>query len=364
MTRGDHKSETHIHPDLAWVESIKLQDEVLCVNNLLQDVRLGDAALQNIQTEAVRLVEGFRADPKLKSLLDAFLQEYGLSPDDDTRDALIADKIAPGDWAAHLGEGSTLLVNASTWGLVVTGKVISKEQSWMQTPATLIRGLTSRMGEPVIRVAVGRAMKILGGEFVLGETIKSAIKRGQKAFGSEQIYSFDMLGEGARTEADALRYLESYSLAIAEAAKMGEVGKVMWRSGVSVKLSALFPRYEFAHRGQVLEIVGQRILRLAKEAQTANIKLTIDAEEADRLGLSLEVFSHSSLWQTRPQGYFLGFLFGERPKLRVHGPFGERGLLGRRNQTRARIGVGGLSGFHPQIYDGLILYGLRSGHAG
>ena len=303
----NYKDSSHSSRQVEWVNALKLQPENEVVEALLADVQPDDAALIDIQVNAAALVDRFRANPKLKSLLDAFLQEYGLSnnegialmclaeallrvPDAETRDDLIADKIAPRNWAAHLGEGTTLLVNASTWGLLMTGKVISQGQPWMRKPASLINRLTARMGEPVIRVAVGRAMKILGGEFVLGETIKSAIRRGQKAFGRSQIYSFDMLGEGARTETDAMRYLQSYSDAIAGVASMAEDGEVKSRSGVSVKLSAIYSRYEFANRDDVLNVVVTRLSRLVEEARAANVKLTVDAEEADRLGLSLEVF--------------------------------------------------------------------------
>lgn len=303
----DYVAEPQAARPVKWVDAVKLQPEKEAVAALLADVRPDDAALADIQANAAILVEKFRANPKLKSLLDAFLQEYGLSnsegvalmclaeallrvPDVETRDDLIADKIAPGDWAAHLGKGTTLLVNASTWGLLMTGKVVSPGQSWMQKPASVVARLTARMGEPVIRVAVGRAMKILGGEFVLGETIEKAIARGRKTFGAEQIYSFDMLGEGARTEAHAMRYLQSYSDAIAGVAGMDKGGEVMNRSGVSVKLSAIYSRYEYANREQVLKVVVKRLSRLVEEARAANIKLTVDAEEADRLGLSLEVF--------------------------------------------------------------------------
>lgn len=303
----EHKRRQHIVEGINWVNEVKLQSESEAVVSLMADVQPDSNALIDIQENAAALVEDFRSNPKLKSLLDAFLQEYGLSnsegiglmclaeallrvPDSETRDDLIADKIAPGDWATHLGKGTTLLVNASTWGLLLTGKVVSQGQPWMQRPASLIDRLTTRMGEPVIRVAVARAMKILGGEFVLGETIKSAISRGRKAFRRDQIYSFDMLGEGARTEADAIRYLHSYSEAIAGVAGMQEGGPVTGRSGVSVKLSAIYSRYEFANRDQVLKIVVARLSQLVEEARAANVKLTVDAEEADRLSLSLEVF--------------------------------------------------------------------------
>ena len=293
--------------DIDWVEAAKYTPETEVVGTLLHDLRASDAQLDAIEADAAALVEAFRANPKLKTLLDSFLQEYGLSndegialmclaeallrvPDTQTRDDFIADKLAPGQWNRHLGESETLLVNASTWGLVLTGRVAALDSDLKTNPTGFFRRLTNRLGEPVIRVAVARAMRILGGEFVLGETIESAIRRGRKAFGCSQIYSFDMLGEGARTEADAQRYLAAYHHAITATAAMNEPGDVTRTSGISVKLSALYPRYEYAHRDTALRVVTERFLSLARAAKAADIKLTMDAEEADRLGLSLAVF--------------------------------------------------------------------------
>jgi len=165
---------------------------------------------------------------------------------------------------------------------------------WPVNPENFIAHMTNKMGEPIIRKAVVRAMRILGGEFVLGQSIRKAFRRGEKLFTSKQIYSFDMLGEGARTLAAARRYNDAYMNAISHTAQMQhtgqEAGDVFTRSGVSVKLSALYPRYEFAKRQDVIEIVGAKLLALARAAANVNIKLTVDAEEADRLELSLEVF--------------------------------------------------------------------------
>ncbi len=285
----------------------KYAPEAEVVASLLDSLRLTDTTLHAIESDAVALVEAFRADPKLKTLLDAFLQEYGLSnnegialmclaeallrvPDAQTRDDLIADKLSSGDWSGHLGSDSGWLVNASTWGLMLTGRVTTLDPQWSDDGASALGRLTNRLGEPVIRVAVARAMKILGGEFVLGETIKSAISRGRKAFPKDQLYSFDMLGEGARTFADAERHFTSYQKAIAAVAKMGGGDSVLTRSGISVKLSAIYPRYEFAHREAAMETLVARLTQLAQAAQAANIKLTMDAEEADRLDLSLDIF--------------------------------------------------------------------------
>ena len=295
------------NPKLSALLKNKYIAEDVVVANLLTDNKVPAKDLMAIETTATRLVEQFRAQPNKHSMLDNFLQEYGLSnqegialmclaeallrvPDTATRDELIADKIAPGDWAAHLGHAPNILVNASTWGLMLTGRVMSIEDKWSNTPTQFVADLINKLGEPVIRIAVANAMKILGGEFVLGETIDIAVKRGGKLFPKEQIYSFDMLGEGARTFSQAERHYKSYMDAILRVGAMCESGDVFTCSGVSVKLSAIYPRYEFAKREQVIESVGGQLLELSKAAAKANVKLTVDAEEADRLELSLEIF--------------------------------------------------------------------------
>lgn len=292
---------------LAEIAACKYHSEVELVNELLEDNVLSALQLQDIEGDAVNIVTIFRQQPEKQSMLDKFLQEYGLSnkegvalmclaeallrvPDKETRDDLISDKIAPGNWGSHLGGASSFLVNASTWGLLLTGRVVSMSGEWEGSPDNALGRMVNKLGEPVIRKAVQQAMKILGGEFVLGETIGGAIKRGRKLFSKSQIYSFDMLGEGARTFADAERYYDAYVDAICHAGAMGEDGSVFGRSGVSVKLSAIHPKYDFSNREDVLEQVGGKLLELAQLAAGFNVKLTMDAEEADRLELSLEVF--------------------------------------------------------------------------
>ena len=240
-------------------------------------------------------------------MLDGFLQEYGLSnkegialmrlaeamlriPDPATRALLIADKIAPGDWAAHIGKSDTRLVNASTWALLLTGRVTSDEDEKDSGFFAFLGKLTNRLGDPVIRKAVAQAMKIMGGEFVLGETIDQARKRGERLFGKDQIYSFDMLGEGARTNDDADRHFASYRDAIQKVGLSGGAGPISNRSGVSVKLSAIYPRYEFSKADAAIAEISARLLILLQEAKPAGVKLTVDAEEADRLEMSLEIF--------------------------------------------------------------------------
>jgi RHH-type proline utilization regulon transcriptional repressor/proline dehydrogenase/delta 1-pyrroline-5-carboxylate dehydrogenase len=205
-------------------------------------------------------------------------------PDQITQDALIAEKIGSADWAAHLGQSDSLFVNASTWGLMLTGKLVDVEADARRDLRGFIRRMAGRLGEPVIRAAVARAIGIMGEQFVLGRTIDAALKRA-KSDGA--MCSFDMLGEGARTADDAARYEASYAAAIetvglASAGAGPETGH-----GVSVKLSALSPRYEATQEARVWRELYPRILRLATIAARHDINFTIDAEEADRLVLSL-----------------------------------------------------------------------------
>ncbi len=240
------------------------------------------------------------ADP---GLMESFLAEYGLStdegialmclaeallrvPDADTIDALIEDKIAPSDWGTHLGKSTSSLVNASTWALMLTGRVLDTKRPG---PVRQLRGAIKRLGEPVIRTAVGRAMKEMGRQFVLGENITSAMKRAAGMEKKGYTYSYDMLGEAARTEADAKRYHLSYSRAISAIATACNHGDIRKNPGISVKLSALHPRYEVAQEEAVMNDLLPRLRSLALLAKSAGMGLNIDAEEADRLSLSLDL---------------------------------------------------------------------------
>ncbi|SEM51813.1 L-proline dehydrogenase /delta-1-pyrroline-5-carboxylate dehydrogenase [Roseovarius tolerans] len=236
-------------------------------------------------------------------LMEVFLAEYGLStdegialmclaeallrvPDAETIDALIEDKIAPSDWGKHMGHSTSPLVNASTWALMLTGKVLKDEQPG---PVGHLRGAIKRLGEPVIRTATGRAMKEMGRQFVLGETIQAAMDRAAGMEKKGYSYSYDMLGEAARTDADATRYHLSYSRAISAIANACTNKDIRDNPGISVKLSALHPRYEVAQRDEVMNILVPRLRSLALLAKSARMGLNIDAEEADRLALSLDV---------------------------------------------------------------------------
>nr|WP_112309928.1 bifunctional proline dehydrogenase/L-glutamate gamma-semialdehyde dehydrogenase PutA [Pseudogemmobacter bohemicus] len=274
------------------------------VRALIAQSGLDQADRDRIAAAGADLVRRIRSGAK-PGLMEVFLAEYGLStdegialmclaeallrvPDAPTMDALIEDKIAPSDWGKHLGHSASSLVNASTWALMLTGKVLDERGPGI---AGHLRGAIRRLGEPVIRTATTRAMKEMGRQFVLGETIEKAMKRAQDLEEKGYTYSYDMLGEAARTEADARRYHLSYTraiTAIAAAAKGRDIGA---NPGVSVKLSAIHPRYEMAHEARVMDELVPRLRALAGLAKSAGIGLNVDAEEADRLDLSLKVIA-------------------------------------------------------------------------
>ena len=284
------------------IETASLRDETALLRDLIAEAGLDQAARARITAAGADLVRRIRASVK-PGLMEVFLAEYGLStdegialmclaeallrvPDAETMDALIEDKIAPSDWGRHLGQSASSLVNASTWALMLTGKVLEDRE-----PGVVghLRGLVKRLGEPVIRTAVGRAMKEMGRQFVLGETIEAAMKRAEDLESKGYTYSYDMLGEAARTEADARRYHLSYSKAITAIAAAANKGDIRSNPGISVKLSALHPRYEVAKRARVMEELVPRVRALAGLAKAAGLGFNIDAEEADRLVLSLQV---------------------------------------------------------------------------
>jgi RHH-type proline utilization regulon transcriptional repressor/proline dehydrogenase/delta 1-pyrroline-5-carboxylate dehydrogenase len=261
-----------------------------------------DAALRDAtHKRAVTLVQGIRNDSR-PGLMEVFLAEYGLSteegvalmclaeallrvPDADTIDALIEDKIAPSEWGTHLGHSSSSLVNAATWGLMLTGKVLKDGTGMAQT----LRGAVRRLGEPVIRTAVGRAMREMGAQFVLGETIEKAVARGHEMQKKGYTYSYDMLGEAALTAHDAQDFYDAYAGAIRKLAAECKSKDTRRNPGISIKLSALHPRYDEMQRDRVMAELVPRTLALARMAREAGMGLNIDAEEADRLDISLDV---------------------------------------------------------------------------
>ncbi len=253
-----------------------------------------------------QLVSGARARSRERPLLDSFLQQFALSneegvalmclaegllriPDDETADRLIADKIASGNWAVHAGASHSTWVNASTWGLMLTGKLIEPPKQAREETSSWLQGLSRRISAPVLRSAFRQAMRIIGGEFVVGRTIQEALERSAKT--SElSLCSFDMLGEGARTWADAERYRKSYEQALDAIGSQRKGTPIDDRSNLSVKLSALEPKYDLMHDGLVMQRLAPIVTDLARRAAAADVGFTIDAEEADRLDLSLNVF--------------------------------------------------------------------------
>src|SRR5690606_38010426 len=208
-------------------------------------------------------------------------------------DKLIRDKLGEADWKRHMGKSDSVLVNASTWGLMLTGHLVDLADDTKRDVHNAFKRLIGRVGEPVIRLAVRQAMKIMGHQFVMGQTIADALARSTKGRNAQYRYSYDMLGEAALTDADALRYMEAYRRAIHAIGASGDFrGKDIFATpSISVKLSALHPRYEHSKRARVLAELTPRVLELAQLAKSHGIGFTVDAEEADRLELSLDVIA-------------------------------------------------------------------------
>jgi RHH-type proline utilization regulon transcriptional repressor/proline dehydrogenase/delta 1-pyrroline-5-carboxylate dehydrogenase len=275
------------------------------VTRLLHSLELTGGARHRAVAVAMAMVEGARARRDERPFLDAFLQEFGLSnqegialmciaeallriPDDATADRLIAEKLATGDWSSHAGRSESLFVNASTWGLMLTGGILELDPSIKSDTTGWMRTLTRKAGEPLVRLAVRRAMRIIGGEFVVGRSIEEALERSARE-SDLAICSFDMLGEGARTLQDAQRYLKSYQHAIDVIGAAAAGRATHEASSISIKLSALEPRYNLLQRDLVLRRLVPQVVELARRAARWGIQFTIDAEEADRLDLSLDV---------------------------------------------------------------------------
>src|SRR3954464_272849 len=290
-------------------------DETDTVEQLLKEAELPPEVQDRIAARARKLVDSVRANRVGAGGIDAFMHAYELSsregvvlmclaeallriPDAETANALIKDKLREADFKQHLGESDSLFVNASTWALMLTGRILKLDEGGTDLGGILKR-LVTRSGEPVIRQAVTQAMKILGRQFVMGRNIDEALDRAEASEARGYRYSYDMLGEAARTAADAKRYLIAYEKAIAAIGKASAGKGPIKGPGISIKLSALHPRYEFAQRQRVMTELVPRIVTLAQSAKRFDIGFTIDAEEADRLDLSLDVIeavsAHPSL---------------------------------------------------------------------
>jgi RHH-type transcriptional regulator, proline utilization regulon repressor / proline dehydrogenase / delta 1-pyrroline-5-carboxylate dehydrogenase len=286
-------------------------DETVAVGRILAAAEIPPDMRDRIADRARSLVTRVRAERLAKGGLDAFLHEYALSspegiallclaeallrvPDAETVDRLIRDKIGEANWERHLGRSDSIFVNASTWALMLTGRLLHNEPTQHDLRGAL-RRFVARSSEPVVRQAVTAAMRILGRQFVMGRTIEEALDRAREPERHGYRHSYDMLGEAARTAADAARYFAAYERAIAAIGRSGGGQSVAEAPGISIKLSALHPRYETAQRDRVLAETTPRLLDLARHARQKGIGFTVDAEEADRLELSLDLFETLAL---------------------------------------------------------------------
>ena len=284
------------------------RDETEGVNELLGEAALPPAERDLVLARATELVARVRAKAHEQSAVESFMREYDLSseegvllmcvaeallriPDKDTADKLISDKLGEANWESHLGKSDSVLVNAGTWGLMLTGKLVTLADETQRNVAGALKRLIGRAGEPVIRLAVRQAMRIMGHQFVMGRTIKEALDRSAEKENRGYRYSYDMLGEGALTQPDGERYLKAYKDAIAALGARGPFADVLDAPSISIKLSALHPRYEVAKRARVRAELTPKLLELAQLAKKNGIGLTVDAEEADRLELSLDIIA-------------------------------------------------------------------------
>ncbi|MEM6858816.1 MAG: bifunctional proline dehydrogenase/L-glutamate gamma-semialdehyde dehydrogenase PutA [Pseudomonadota bacterium] len=283
------------------------EEEEACIAKRLEQAAPARKVADAASAMAVQLIEGARQHKA--SGIDAFLQQYGLDteegialmclaeallrvPDHETADALIKDKLASIDWSEHLGESSSTFVNAATFSLMLTGEVLDPPEEHQRGMGSTLKRTMNRLGEPVIRTATLQAMRIMGGQFVFGRDIEEALKRAAPERAKGLTHSFDMLGEAAMTFADAEKYRQAYEGALdrlaREAAQNPQAG-VGGLPGISVKLSALHPKYDYLHANQAHADIVPMVRALAVKARDANIHFTVDAEEAERLELSMDI---------------------------------------------------------------------------
>ncbi len=281
-------------------------DEDAAVEHILPEAEISASARSRAWERARQMVLQIRQDQKGNGAIDALLNEYSLSseegvvlmclaeallrvPDKGTQDALIRDKISQGKWSSHLGASDSLFVNASSWGLLITGSMVNYSDTSHEQRFGLLKKTIGRLGEPVIRKSMNFAMKIMGKQFVMGETIEAATERALEKEQKGYVYSYDMLGEGARTMADATRYFQAYVDAIHAIGKAARNRGPIKSPGISIKLSAIHPRYEFTHQARVMAELVPKLKQLCILAKGYNIGLTVDAEESERLDISLDI---------------------------------------------------------------------------
>src|SRR5262249_26153076 len=279
-------------------------DDVAMAEKLLAAAKLAPAQEARIDRVARKLIEAIRVNDDPLGGVEDMLREFALStkeglalmvlaeallrvPDPRTADRFIEDKLGEGDFIHHETKSSAFLVNASAWALRMSARVIQPGE----TPQGTLGRLAKRLGAPAVRAATRQAMRLMGSHFVLGETIEAALARARSEPAKSPRYSFDMLGEGARTAEDAKRYFDAYASAIEAIGRAAGNRPLPDRPGISVKLSALHPRFEAVSHGRVMAELVPRVIDLAQRAKAYDLNFTVDAEEADRLELSLDVIA-------------------------------------------------------------------------
>ena len=294
-------------PDRSAIDQMLFADETALVHSLAAKASVSKSDSLKVSALATKLVQSVRDKRKSQGSIDAFMQEYALSseegvvlmclaeallriPDAATADRLIADKIGGRDWQSHLGKSESLFVNASAWGLLLTGKFVALEQSVSSDAFGFLKRIVHKSGEPVLRSAMKQAMRIMGKQFVLGQNIEEALSVAKLSAAQGYHFSYDMLGESAMTKADAELYFRSYQSALSALAKSAKKPDVFSNPSLSVKLSALYPRYEEKQAADAIHHLFESVETLAVQAKQLNVGLTLDAEEVQRLDLSLELF--------------------------------------------------------------------------
>ncbi len=297
-----------IDPKRQAIDSAWLVDETEHVRFLLEEFSLDQDRRESVRERALELVRRVRERSRDAGLMEAFMKEYDLSseegvilmclaeallriPDNDTAEKLISDKLSDADWESHLGKSSSVFVNAGTWGLMLTGRMVNVGDSVRKDLGSTLARIANKSGEPVVRLAIRQAMRIMGHQYVMGRNIEKALTRARKKENRRFRYSFDMLGEAAMTADDAERYRQAYRDAIEAIGRSTDDDNIFSAPSISVKLSALHPRYEFTKRDRLMKELVPVLLDLVKLARKHNIALTVDAEEADRLTLSLDIFA-------------------------------------------------------------------------
>lgn len=296
--------------DKLWslISPLYMVDESQWLEQLITLATPTEQEKSEIRQQTRQLIEAIRADKKSVQMIDALLLEYSLDtqegillmclaealmriPDADTADAFIRDRLSVADWKSHLRNSDSVFVNASSWGLMITGKVIGLADVDTASPIQGLNRLINKLSEPVIRQVMSQAMKIMGRQFVLGQTMTEALHNGRVMRDKGYTYSFDMLGESALTTADAEKYFNDYLYAIETVGGEPHSGEVKRASSISIKLSALHPRYDVANQERVMSELYLTLTMLVTRARELDIGITIDAEEMDRLELSLKLFA-------------------------------------------------------------------------